>query len=135
MVSGASETKCMEKLWTSNVSIGKCCTEEFCLQIYGKNGFRIGQFVLVLPLLMQTLEYKVSPYIIFLSIWTTFWQSLNKIVWSEHYKSLSLVYQFWQRIDAILNDTFVTENIFDAKEFIQKLSSFNVLKFNVIRHV
>ena len=75
-----------------------------------KIAFPIGYFIL--PLLMSTLEVW-SPTIHYLiSIWTTCWWNLNKIVWSELCKSLTfwhkMVDHFWQSIDTILEDISVT---------------------------
>ena len=54
-----------------------------------KIDFPIGHFML--PLLMLTLEVKSLSIHYLISIWTTSWWNLNKIVWSEIYKMLSFL--------------------------------------------
>ena len=51
-----------------------------------KIDFPIGYFIL--PLLIQTLKVKIFSIHYLISIWTTLWWNLNKIVWSEPYKIL-----------------------------------------------
>ena len=46
-----------------------------------------------------------------------------------------MVSNFRQSVDAILEDVFVTKQMFDAKILIQRLSSFSVPKITVVRHV
>ena len=61
---------------------------------------------------LQGLLDPPSYYLI--SIWTTCWWNLNKIVWSELYEIwifLKMVNYFWQSVDAILEDVSVNETI------------------------
>ena len=66
---------------------------------------------------MLTLEVYSLAIHYLISIWTTCWWNLNKIVWFELYKKCELfdpkkmVNHFWQSVDAILEDVPVTETI------------------------
>ena len=46
-----------------------------------------------------------------------------------------MVNDFWQSVDAILEDVSVTEQLFDAKILIKRLSSFSVPKITALQHV
>ena len=85
-----------------------------------KIDFSIGYSILSLPML--TLEVLSLSIHYLISIWTTCWWNLNKIVWSGLLKIWAfwqkMVDHFWQSVDAILEDVSVTETVVDAKLLI-----------------
>ena len=72
-----------------------------------KIDFPIGHFIL--PLLMLTLKVESLSIHYLVSIWTTNWWNLNKIVWSEPYKILCFLTKKWLTIfDKVLTPFWKT---------------------------
>ena len=108
--------------------------KRFHVNFTAKIDSSIGHFML--PLLMLTLEVLSLSIYYLISIWTTCWQNLNKIVWSVPYKILCFLTKKWLTIfDKKLTPFWKTflwlKQLFDAKILIQRLSSFRVPK---LRH-
>ena len=73
------------------------------------------------------------------SIWTTCWWNLNKLVIHEIYTIFELfsekVVNHFEKVTPFWK-TFLWHNqLFEAKVFIERISSFNVPKIIVVRHV
>ena len=129
-----------------------------------KIDFPIGHFML--PLLMLTLEILSFSIHYLIKIWTTCWWNLNKIIWSEPYNFLfaicyffffiysilfyflffifyfffafcqQMVINFWQSVDAILEDVSATKTIVSCKKCYFKDYHLSVFKkITVLRHV
>ena len=72
---------------TSIVNISNGSTEEFKWQIYYKIDFPIGHYFHVTNANADIGRLK-SLLTLLISVWTTWWLNVNKIVWSELYQIL-----------------------------------------------
>ena len=102
-----------------------------------KIDFPTGYFML----LIMTLKV-LSRFIHYLiSIWTTCWWNLNKIVWTELYKILIFLTKkkwltiFYKVLTPFWKMFLWMKQLFDARLLIKRLSSFSVPKIMVVRHV
>ena len=129
--------ECMVRLQISHVSISNGSTEQCYCQIYCKNWWSDRVFYVTIA------DADIwSPYISLISICIACLWNLNKIVCSEFNQIWSvliiiitkMVNNYWQSVDAILEDMSVAETMFDAKLLIQRLPCFSVPKVKVVRH-
>ena len=128
----------MERLYAFHASIGKCSTEEYCLQICCKK-LVFGSDILYYHCWCGHWKQK--------SLHTLFVKHLDHILVNfEQNRMVRTIQNFevfhekWLTIfDKGLTPFWMTflwvKKIFDAKLLIQRLSSFSVPKFTVIRHV
>ena len=90
----------------------------FMANLLQKLIFPIGHFML--PLLMLTLEAKGLSIHYLMSIWTTYWWNLNKIVWSRTIQNFAFFDRKWLTIfDRVLTPFWKMflwlKQLFDAK--------------------
>ena len=112
---------------TSSVRIWNGRTKMFYCQIYCKNWFSYRAFyVTITDHDIESLTFS-THYLI--SIWTTCWWNLNKIVWYEWLAIFEKAFTpFWK--------TFLWhKQWFDVKVLIERLSYFIVPNITLVRHV
>ena len=122
----------MEGLKTSTVSISNGSTEKFQLKIYFKNWFsdRVS-YVIIADTDIESLQ---SFHTLFDKYWDhmlvkfeqnrIFWIILNFDTFNK-----KPVNNFWQSIEAILEDVLWMKQLFGATLLLQRLSSFSAQKF------
>ena len=87
---------------------------------------------------MMTLEVLSLSIHYLISVWTTSWWNLNKIVWSKPLKKLCFLttngWKFLTKCWRYFGTFLRLKQLFDAKIWIERLSSFSVPKITAVRH-
>ena len=106
--------ECMEWLLISSVSISNGSTKSFNSKFTAKFDLSVRAFYVTIAD-ADIGSLKSLHKFIDISIWTTCWWNLKKIVWSKPYKNSVLFDKKWSTIltnaDAILEDVSVTKTI------------------------